>query len=553
MADPRLDFDLDRRKLLQYSGAGAAALIFGAGPYTAKAEKGAPRFPAHPFKLGVASGDPHPDGVVLWTRLAPKPLDADPATPGGMPAVTVPVSWEVAEDEHFAHVVKHGTEIARPELSHSVHAEVSGLRPGRDYFYRFRAGGDISPIGRTRTAPAAGSPQSVRFAFVSCQHYEHGYYTAFRHLAEDHPDVVLHLGDAIYEYGPGAYKPLGGAVRKHDSPETTNLAGYRHRHALYRTDADQRAAYAAAPWIVTWDDHEVDNNYADETSEHRDPKAAFRKRRAAAYQAYYENMPLRRASVPRGPDARMYRRLGYGALVDFTMLDTRQYRSDQADGDGIRPPNAGQRDPKRTLTGGAQEKWLIDGMASSHARWKIVAQQVFFGQVDLVPGKKKGYNMDAWDGYTVNRARVLSAIDKRHISNPVVLSGDVHCNWADELKADFTNPKSKTLGVEFVGTSISSDGDGSDQRADTAAILKENPHIKFYNNYRGYVLCTAGPSDFRADYRVVPYVRRRGAPIHTRASFLVENGHPALHKIADNKVPGGNPMLPADESNRIRG
>ena len=529
---------LDRRAFLELSGAGAAALIFGAGPYAQRAAAGT-RLADHPFRLGVASGDPAPNGVVLWTRLAPDPLSTDPATPGGMPPEPVSVQWEIAEDERFTRVVRRSTAVARPELGHSVHAEVSGLRPGREYFYRFRAAGEISAVGRTKTAPAAGVGD-LRFAFVSCQQYEHGFYTAYRHLADDELDVVFHVGDYIYEYGTDEFLSPTGNIRHHIGPEITTLGDYRLRHAQYRTDADLQAAHAHAPWIVTWDDHEVENNYADDISENAgEDTAVFLKRRAAAYQAYYENMPLRRTSVPRGPDMQLFRRVGYGSLADFHVLDTRQYRSDQAAGDGSDPPNPEQQDPARSLTGDDQESWLVNGMTRSRARWQIIPQQVFFAQRDLAAGSAELYSMDAWDGYVANRDRIMRAIAARHIQNVVVLTGDVHASWACDLKADWKNPDSKTLGVEFVGTSVTSTGNGSDIRSDTATILGQNPHIKFFNNYRGYVRCTVTPEDIKADYRVVPAVTEQGAPVFTRATFRSMAGRPGLRQIADNPLPSG--------------
>jgi alkaline phosphatase D len=544
---------MDRRSFLEFGGAGAAALIFGAGPYARLHPSGARlRLAGNPFQLGVASGDPARDGFVLWTRLAPDPLATDPATPGGLSPRPVSVQWEIAEDERFARVVRRSAATAQPELGHSVHVEVSGLRPGREYFYRFRAAGEISPVGRTKTAPAA-TAGDLRFAFVSCQQFEHGFYAPYRHLAADDLDVVFHVGDYIYEYGTDEFLSPTGNVRHHIGPEITTLADYRLRHAQYRTDPDLRAAHAHAPWIVTWDDHEVENNYADDISENAgDDPAAFLKRRAAAYQAYYENMPLRRTSVPRGPDMQLFRRVGYGSLADFHVLDTRQYRSDQAAGDGDDPPNPEQQDPARSLTGDAQERWLIDGMTRSRARWQIIPQQVFFAQRDLAAGTAELYSMDAWDGYPANRDRIMRAIAARDIQNVVVLTGDVHASWACDLKADWKNPDSATLGVEFVGTSVTSGGDGSDIRSDTAAILGQNPHIKFFNNFRGYVRCTVTAQDIKADYRVVPTVTDKNAPVFTRATFQSEAGRPGLRKIADNPLPTGVGRASAAETEQTR-
>ncbi len=522
---------LDRRRFVEMAGVSAAALVFGTGPVTEKALAD-PKFTDNPFGLGVASGDPAPDGMVLWTRLAPDPLNG-----GGMPDRRVPVQWQVATDHEFSRVVRRGIADAVPELGHSVHVEVTGLEPAREYYYRFRAGSEISPVGRTKTIPAPGhGVASLSFAFASCQQYEHGYYTAYRHMADEDLDLVVHLGDYIYEYGPNEYVAPGGNVREHSGPEIKTLADYRNRHAQYRTDTDLQAAHAAFPWLVTWDDHEVENNYADEISERAADVKTFLRRRAAAYQAYYEHMPLRHTSVPRGPDMRLYRRVAYGDLAEFNVLDTRQYRDDQAAGDGVKPPNPEQQDPGRSLTGEAQERWLQAGLAASRARWNVLAQQVFFAQLDFEPGEKERYNMDAWDGYLGSRDRVRAMFGQYDVSNPVVLTGDVHANWASNIKADYGDPDSATLGTEFVATSITSGGDGSEDRPETPGILKENPHIEFFNNHRGYVRCQVSPERFQADYRVVPYVREPGAPIHTRASFVTENGNPGLQKD------GGEPV-----------
>ena len=290
----------------------------------------APSFSNYPFNLGIASGDPRPNGVLLWTRLAPEPLAEDGR--GGMPEETVPVQWEVADDENFSRIASQGTAHARPSLGHSVHAVARGLEPNRNYFYRFKAGSEISPVGRTKTVPAPGAAVSeMRFAFASCQQFEHGYYTAYRYISEEDLDLVVHLGDYIYEYGIDEYVAPSGNVRHHNSQKIFTLPQYRNRYALYRSaSTNLKAAHAAFPWLVTWDDHEVENNYADGTPGSTLSVEEFLRRRAAAYQAYYEHMPLRRSSMPQGPDMPLYRRLTYGNLVEFNILDTRQYRNDQA-------------------------------------------------------------------------------------------------------------------------------------------------------------------------------------------------------------------------------
>ena len=337
-----------------------------------------PKFSDYPFKLGVASGEPYPDSVVLWTRLAPDPLNG-----GGVSAANVSVQWQIATDENMRQIVYQGTEIATREFGHSVHVEVGGLQPSRWYWYQFKVGNEVSPIGRTRTAPnRRDRVNRFRFAFASCQNWQQGYFTPYKYMAQEDLDLVVHLGDYIYEGGVSAT-----AVRPHNGSEPYTLEEYRNRHALYKTDPNLQATHAAFPWIVTWDDHEVDNNYADEVPQDPELQSTedFLRRRAAAYQVYYEHMPLRRFSIPRGPDMQLYRRLTFGNLAEFNVLDTRQYRSDQACGDGQDVGCAEALDPSRTITGAEQERWLFDGLGRSQARWNILAQQVFMAQRDFEP------------------------------------------------------------------------------------------------------------------------------------------------------------------------
>ncbi|MCX9193675.1 alkaline phosphatase [Carbonactinospora thermoautotrophica] len=515
------------RRSLIVGGLAAAGAVVVSVPSWATPTVGRGRLP-YPFTLGVASGDPAPDSVVLWTRLAPEPLAEDGL--GGMPSRVVPVHWQLAEDERFRRVVRQGTVTARPEAAHSVHVEPQGLQPGREYFYRFRVGDHVSPTGRTVTAPAPHAQvAALTMAFVSCAQYEHGYFTAYRRLAEDEPDLILHLGDYLYEYAKDTYVAPGGNVRDHAGPETVTLANYRQRHAQYKTDADLQTAHATAPFVVVFDDHEVENNWADEVPEQPDPN--FLARRAAAFQAYYENMPLRRSSIPRGIDMQIYRRIGWGRLATFHMLDTRQYRADQACGDGWRRDCAERLDPTRSITGAEQEAWLLDGLARSRGTWNIIGQQVFFSQRDRLAGPQGEHSMDAWDGYVASRERILRGWTRVGARNPVVLTGDVHTHWASEIKADFDDPDSATLGVELVTTSITSGGDGSDTTSSGEKIKALNPHIKFFNNQRGYVRARITSEELRADFRVLPYVTRPDAPVTTRASFVVEEGRPGLHAV----------------------
>ncbi|MSU66191.1 MAG: alkaline phosphatase [Opitutus sp.] len=512
---------LSRRSFLLGSASfGAAAVL---STRTRGVVARAPTFSAYPFSLGVASGDPLPDGVVLWTRLAPRPLEPG----GGMTPEPVEVSWQVAEDEAMTKVVQRGGATANPAWAHSVHVEVEGLRPERWYWYQFKAGIEISPKGRTRTMPPAGTLASrLRFAFASCQKYEAGYYTAYEHMAREDLDLVVHLGDYIYEKEDGA-----GAVRPHGTPEIFTVDDYRARYAVYKSDPALQAAHAMAPWIVTWDDHEVSNDYAGTVPQYPEKisQANFLRRRAAGYQAYFEHMPLRRSALPTGPDMLLYRRLEFGRLASFHVLDTRQFRTVQPLGAGLKPADPVLMNPKGTIMGDRQREWLFDGLAHSPAQWNPIAQQVILARVDRVAGPEIGYSMDKWSGYEFERRRLLRHLDARKIVNPVVLAGDIHCNWANELIADFDDLESKSVGVEFVGTSIATKGDGQEEKKQAAVVRAENPFVKFYNDERGYVSCEVTPKTWRADYRTVPYVSRRGAPLNTRASFVVESGRPVLN------------------------
>ncbi|WP_433870232.1 alkaline phosphatase D family protein [Saccharopolyspora sp. CA-218241] len=505
------------RRTVLLGGAAALGTTTFAGSTLAHALPGAGGRPlADPFTLGVASGDPLPDGVVLWTRLAPEPTADDGR--GGMPDRVVPVRWEVAEDERFTRIVRRGEAQATPELGHSVHVELSGLRPGAEYYYRFRAENAVSPTGFTRTAPAPGSLEALLMCFASCSHFGQGHFTAYRRMAEDQPHLILHLGDYQYEYEGDS-----DDVREVRGPETRTLANYRQRHAQYKTDPDLQLAHATAPWLVVWDDHETENNWADEVPE--DPDAGFLDRRAAAFQAYYENMPLRRSARPQGIDMRLYRRIRWGGLADFHMLDTRQYRDDQLCGDGVQAGCDGRLSPDRSITGAEQERWLLKNLRSSDARWDVLGQQVFFSKIDLTPGAEEGYNMDAWDGYVANRDRIADGLSR--VRNGVVLTGDVHRHWAAEVKRTHDDPSTPAVGTELVTTSITSGGDGSDDGNED--VIAENPHVKFSSNRRGYVRTRFTAEEMRADFRTLRKVTEPGAPAETARSFAVQDGVRALN------------------------
>ena len=482
------------------------------------------RFPgsADAFTLGVASGDPTPDGFVLWTRVAPDPF----APGGGLPGVPVAVRWEIARDDAFRDIARRGEAAASPELAHSVHVEVSGLDPSRPYWYRFMTADGTSPVGRAITAPTSGAdPSRFAFAMASCQHYEQGLYTAHRHLAQEDVSLVVHLGDYIYEGGVAQ-----NAVRRHDSPEVTTLDAYRNRYALYKSDVDLQAAHAACPWVSTWDDHEVENNYAADRDENGSDPATFLRRRAAAYQAYYEHMPLRRTSMPRGADAQLYRRLSFGSMATFHVLDTRQYRTDQPCGDGNRVGCAGALDESATILGEAQERWLHDGLRTAGTRWNVIANQLPLAPLAQPTTAGLAYSVDKWTGYVRVRDRLIGVLGEPRVSNPVVIAGDVHVNWVADVNRDPEQPGGATVATEFVGTSISSGGNGVDLSRGGERLLGANPHVRFYNGQRGYVRCTLDPQRWTADYRVVPYVDRPGAPVETRASFVVAAGRRGVER-----------------------
>lgn len=480
-----------------------------------------PKLGDYPFTLGVASGDPTPNGVVLWTRLAPKPLEG-----GGMPAEAIVVSWQVCDDEQMTKVVRKGTTVATPDWAHAVHVEVEGLEPDRWYWYQFQCGTETSPKGRTRTTPAADALcERARFGVASCQHWEAGYYTAYEHMLAEDVDLVFHLGDYIYEKGGDK-----GGVRQHVGPLLSALVDYRNRHAQYKTDPALQAMHAAAPWIVTWDDHETRNNYAADVPERDDQtRDEFLAMRANAYKAYYEHMPLRREALPNGPDMQLYRRVNYGRLAEFFVLDTRQYRSDQPCGDGGKPPCPESFDESRTMLGHGQRQWLFEGLASSPATWNVLAQQVMMARVDFDFGDKELYSMDQWPGYEADRRRVLRHLRDRKVANPVVLTGDIHCHWANELPADFDDPDAAPVAAEFVGTSITSGGRGDGGRLDIEKLKQHNPCVRFFDSQRGYLRCELTPRQWQTDYRVVDTVVEPGGKLQTPARFVLEAGSSKLN------------------------
>jgi alkaline phosphatase D len=509
----------DRRRFLTAGtavlGAAASAVLW--LPGTARAAGAT--LPDGVFSLGVASGDPLPDGIVLWTRLAPDPLNG-----GGMPDRVVPVEWEIAEDARLRKPVRRGVAHARPEYGHSVHVDVRGLHPDRAYWYRFRVEGQVSPTGRTRTAPHPHARNGfLRVALASCQNWQHGYFTPYADMLEQDPDVVLFVGDYIYESTPSSAGP-----RRHEGTgEPYTLEQYRNRYAQYRSDPDLAAMHANAPWVVTFDDHEVDNDWAGQIPQDpaKQPHDAFVARLTAAFQAYYEHMPVRASAIPSGPHIQMYRRLEFGRLARLNVLDTRQFRSDQV------TSQADAEDPSLTMLGAEQKEWLLDGMHDSPARWNLVASQIMMAETDILPGEGKLWYYDAWDGYQVERNALLDEF--ADIRNPVVLSGDRHLTMISDLKTDYSDPESEVVGAEFVGTSISSNGD-QDQAAFHAQwdpLKADNPHWKFIDAHRGYHLFDIRRDGIDAQVRVVDTVVQPRATPSTLARLRVESGRPGVELV----------------------
>ena len=482
-----------------------------------------PRWADYPFQLGVASGDPTATSVVIWTRLAPRPFEPE----GGMAGLRAAVNWEVAHDEQFSRVVRRGRATAVPELAYSIHVDVDGLAPDRWYFYRFTSMDATSGVARLRTAPQAGATQPFRFAFTSCQHWEQGLYTAHQHMAAEEVDLVAQLGDYIYEYGP-----TPGRVRTHDGPEIQTLAQYRNRYALYKSDPLLQQAHARCPWILTWDDHEVDNNYASTYGENRmESEEQVRARRAAGYQAWWEHQPVRVPRARSWSDLSIVRSLDWGATAKFWILDSRQYRSDQSCDDtwNSKMPCGDWSDTTRTMLGPTQERWLDRGLATSNARWQVLANQTMVADFDFLPGPDFGTSTDDWSGYPAARARLLRSIERHAPNRTVVITGDNHANWVNELR---TSARAKPMvAAEFLGTSISSGGDGSERLTYLPeASFAENPHVKWHNARRGYVVCEVTPDAWRAEFRTVPYVSRPGAPIETASRWHLQRGRAAIER-----------------------
>jgi alkaline phosphatase D len=500
---------------------GAAAMTTAVLPDRLLHAAAALRFKSTPFSLGVASGYPSPSSVVLWTRLAPEPMHPS----GGIdPLQVVPVSCSIASDERMRNVIRTDSLYATAQHAHSIHFEPEGLSPGRDYWYRFSAGGFQSVIGHTRTAPARDAADAqLRLAVASCQQYEHGYFVAYRHMLGDDLDAVLHLGDYVYEASWGS-----APVRHHNDPEAITLEDYRRRYALYRSDADLQAAHARYPWLVTWDDHEVENDYAGETSEEDDPRDWFLARRAAAYQAYYEHMPLPRRAMPLGADLRLFTRRTFGTLANVLMLDSRQYRSPLA---CTRPYWRGSRkvncaelqNPERTKLGAIQESWLQQRLARSDATWNVLAQGTVMTNLNEGDDGQLWSN-DNWNGYPAARERLMTVLTETGAKNPLVLSGDIHAFLVANLHRTPQNTDSPIVASEFVTSSISSQ---ADTQARFDALRARNPNLLLANSEkRGYVRLHLTSERARADLIGMDSVVEASAGAKVVASYVVEAGRP---------------------------
>lgn len=519
---------LDRRNLMKV--AGSLALFTG----LSRSPLFAAPLGANPFTLGVAAGDPWPDGFVIWTRLAPRPLEEH----GGMPAAQVPVRWEVAEDQGFSRVVRSGEALARPELAHSVHVEVGGLRPQRPYWYRFAvAGSDMSPIGTARTAPAPDALlQRLRIGVAGCQHYEMGHYDAWGHLAaEPDLDLVFHYGDYIYEGGP---TPLGlrpdkwTAVRQHVGDEIYSIDDYRRRYAQYKSDPHLQAAHAAAAFIASFDDHEIDNNWASDFDQDGTSAEVFALRRYAGLQAWYEHMPVRRAQFPTTGGLTAYRRLDYGRLMRMHVLDTRSYRADQPCGDDHRKnPCSAQARSAPTMLGQAQESWLDTGLGTSATTWNLLAQQIIVMPVDFraEDAAEAQFATDLWDGYRPARKRLIETIRRHDLSNVVIATGDHHRHLVGSVPENDEDLESRPVAVEFQAASISSNGNGKGEEG-LGHMRRNNPHFRLYTDRRGYQLFDITPERWTTEVKVMDQVEKVGGKISRLESFVVTPDAPVLHR-----------------------
>lgn len=504
-----------RRRTVVKAAAATAAL---AGPLAAAIPAQAAT-PAPAFLHGVASGDPLPDGVLLWTRVTPVPE----AVPGSGLGPDTVVSYVIARDKALTNVVAQGSVTATAASDHTVKADVRGLSPATDYWFRFSAGGTDSPVARTRTAPAAGASVSgLRFGVVSCANWEAGYFSPYRHLANRGDlDAWLHLGDYIYEYASGDFTAGGTVVRPHaPAHEITTLADYRTRHGRYKTDPDLQKLHATVPCIAIWDDHEIANDaWSGGAENHTEgTEGTWKARAAAGRQAYFEWMPVRPAIA-----GTTYRRLSFGNLADLSLLDLRTFRSQQtAQGGGT------VDDPNRTITGRAQLDWLKAGLSSSTATWKLIGNSVMIAPFSFasLPSviveplaellglpPNLAISTDQWDGYTDDRKELISHLRNNSIRNTVFLTGDIHMAFANDVPVDAgTYPLTPSAAAEFVVTSVTSDnlndyvglGEGSIDGIAGPVIKLVNRHVKWVDTDRhGFGVLDVTPARTQMDYYAV--------------------------------------------------
>ena len=522
-----------RREILSRLGRHAAALALAslAAPRLGRADDPVERLPggSDPFTLGVASGMPGPDSVLLWTRLAPRPREPL----GGLPDAPLRVEWELAEDERFTRGLRRGALLARPEHAHSVHVEVGGLPSDARFFYRFRAGAAESPLGRTRTAPAPDAePARLRFALASCQHYEQGEFTLHREIAASDLDLVLFVGDYLYESSNPRFR-----IRPHEGPTPTTLEGYRQRHATYKLDPALQAAHAAHPWVLTWDDHEVENDYAADAS--RDPAldaAAFLRLRAAAYKAYFEHMPVSLRMAPRGAAMPIHAHHRWGRLADLWTLDNRQYRSLQPCNE---PGRAGGRilnfcgeldNAAATMFGAEQEAWLEAGLRDSRAAWRLLAQGSQIAPGGVLSPLGRSIFSDGWDGYPAARARLLRAIAAQPRGDVVCLGGDVHRHTVARLRADVADERTPVVASEFVASSITS---RSISETAIEMMLRSNPDLLHARgDERGYMAFELTPERLRCELRATAHPVTTEAVVRRQAGYVVERGRPGPQRDA---------------------
>jgi alkaline phosphatase D len=486
----------------------------------------------NPFQLGIAAGSPTADGFVLWTRLATDPLSQERTRPGGITAAMhtpgIVLDYEVAGDPKMRQIITSGSVLAERDYGFSVHLPIGGLAPGRPYWYRFHLGSATSAIGRATTLPLPGQPAArLRLGFASCANYERGYFSAYRHLAAEEPDLTIFLGDYIYEQ----VERHRSVLRRHSDGEVPqDLDGYRRRYAQYRMDPDLQALHAAGTTLATWDDHEVENDYAGAWSERFTPPAAFRAQRQAAYQAFYEHMPLR--SRPAADGLAVHDCITYGDLARISLLDGRQHRDrgacyqspDRGGGhlvDSVGCPEL--LDPTRSMLGGAQERWLAGNLRLSPARWNVMAQNVI-----MAPLGKQGADgqmtawSDAWDGYPLARERLMTTLVDSHVRNPVVFSGDIHSFWQNDLTAHITSKAAAPIGTEFVVSSVTSDGPPNEHLQQHVA---HHAHVHFADSrYRGYAVAEISGDEMLTHFRTVQDVTDPRSARGTLVSFVIADG-----------------------------